>query len=180
LRIGTYIFGGRSLRFLTIAAFVLVNFLSACASTQNGSAPSEGLPTLEASLSASETEFYSFQGTLPLPVSAKPGDVLYRNPMLGIDVVEVLADGRSVAAEPSLVLFVGIDTTTVTVQSGTYIYNIRPDQMLFLKRSKPSDVNIVEFSIPEGVKTLEIRYRLVPHDSDPEPRIYTLTARRVG
>src|SRR3546814_20044751 len=60
-----------------------------------------------------------------------PYTTLFRS---GIDVVEVLADGRSIAAKPSSVLFVGVDITSVTVQSVTYIYNISLDHFLFWKR----------------------------------------------
>ncbi|MEQ9606842.1 MAG: hypothetical protein RLN99_04165 [Kiloniellaceae bacterium] len=104
--------------------------------------------------------------------------MLYRSPMLGIDIVEVLADGSPVAGEPALVFFLGIDTTTVTVQSGTYIYNIDADRMLFWKQGKLFD--LIEYSIPEDATALEISYRLTPYDSEADPRIYTLTARRAG
>src|SRR3546814_18743444 len=74
-------------------------------------------------------------------------------------VVEVLADGRSIAAKPSSVLFVGVDITSVTVQSVTYIYNISLDHLLFWKRPMPSDLSLVEYSIPEDTELLEIKYR---------------------
>src|SRR3546814_6920778 len=77
-----------------------------------------------------------------MPVSTTHVDILYRNPILGIDVVEVLADGRSIAAKPSSVLFVGVDITSVTVQSVTYIYNISLDHLLFWKRPMPSDLSL--------------------------------------
>lgn len=160
------------MRFLTPAAVVLAALLTACAAPQRGDALGDGLSTSETLLHA--------HSLLPLPVSTTHGDTLYRNPILGIDVVEVLADGRSIAAKPSLVLFVGVDITSVTVQSATYIYNISLDHLLFWKRPMPSDLSLVEYSIPEDTELLEIKYRLVPYDSDPEPRIYTLTARRVG
>ncbi len=161
------------MKLLTITAFALAALLTACTVTGGGG------PSVD-DFSTSETEFYSFQQFLPLPVATKAGDTLFRNPMLGIDVVEILADGGPVAAEPSFVLFVGIDTTTVTVQSGTYIYDIHPNQMLFWKLPKQSDPTLVEYSIPENTEVLEIRYRLVTDDSDPDPRVYTLTARRPG
>jgi hypothetical protein len=159
------------MRSLTLAAVALTSLLTACSGTQNGAPSGDDLST-------SESRFYPFQRSLPLPVATKPGDVLYRSPMLSIDIVNVLADGKPVAAEPSLVLFVGIDTTTVTVQSGTYIYNIDADRMLFWKQGELLD--LIEFSIPEDASVLEIRYRLLPYDSDPNPRVYSLTARRVG
>lgn len=159
------------MRRLTLAAAALAASLTACAGIQNDAPSSDDLST-------SEFRFYPFQRSLPLPVATKPGDVLYRSPMLSIDVVNVLADGKPVAAEPSLVLFVGIDTTTITVQSGTYVYNIDADRMLFCKQGKLFD--LIEFSIPESTEELVIRYRLVPYDGEPDSRVYTLTARRVG
>jgi hypothetical protein len=159
------------LRFLTLAAVTLAAFLTACSDPQDSDLQGDDLST-------SETRFYSFQHILPLPVATKPGDVLYSSPMLGIDVVNVLADGKPVAAEPSLVLFVGIDTTTVTVQSATFVYNIDADRMLFWKNGKLFD--LIEYSIPEDATVLEIRYRRVLYEGDPHPRIYTLTARRAG
>ncbi len=155
--------------------------LTACTAASSGD-PTARTATLSSDpsgddLSTSETQFYSFQRLLPLPVSTAPGDTIYRNPMLAIDVLEVLADGRPVAAVPSLVLFVGIDTSAVTVHSGIYIYTIHLDRLLFLKQPNQW---FVEYSIPEATEVLVIRYRLVRYDGDPEPRVYTLTARRAG
>src|SRR3546814_748095 len=127
--VGADIFGACALRFLTPAAVVLAALLTACAAPQRGDAPGDDLSTSETLLHA--------HSLLPLPVSTTHGDTLYRNPILGIDVVEVLADGRSIAAKPSSVLFVGVDITSVTVQSVTYIYNISLDHLLFWKRPLP-------------------------------------------
>lgn len=52
--------------------------------------------------------------------------------------------------------------------------------MLFGKLEKPFDFSLVEYSIPDNAEVLQIKYRLVPYDSEPSPRVYTLTARRVG
>jgi hypothetical protein len=165
--------GTPTLGIQAIAAVALIVLLGACAGPQAGPSPGDDLST-------SETQFYSFQRALPLPVFTSPGDTLYRNPMLATDVLEVLADGRPVSAKPASILFAGMDVTPVTVQSGTYIYTFDLDRTLFWKGSKQWDRAFVEYAIPENAEVLKIIYRLVPYKSDPEPRIYTLTARRAG
>lgn len=131
-------------------------------------------------LSTTKIGVYSFQRTLPLPVSTSPGDILYRNPMVAIELLEVLADDRRVAAKPAIVPIAGVDASTVTVQSAKHFYNVdlrRPH--LSILAGSP-DLKFAVYLIPEDTEILVIRYRLVPYDSDPDPRIYTLTARRIG
>jgi hypothetical protein len=161
------------MRLLTLAAVALTVFLAACADTQSGGASGDDLST-------SETQFYSFQRLLPLPISTQPGATLYVSEMWGLEIVEILADGRPVVGKPSYIDFDDPNIGPVTVQSGTYIYNIRLGRMLFGKLEKPFDFSLVEYSIPDNAEVLQIKYRLVPYDSDPDPRIYTVTARRVG
>jgi hypothetical protein len=147
--------------------------LTACAGPQVGASRGDDLST-------SETQFYSFQRNLALPVSTAPGDTLYISDTWGIDVVEILADGRSVAGKPSYIMFDDPNIGPVTVRSGTFVYSINLSHMLFGKLSKPFSYDLVEYKIPENTKVLVIRYRLVPYDSNPDPRVYTLTARRIG
>jgi hypothetical protein len=165
--------GTSALRFLTLAAVALAAMLTACTATPGGGPSGDDLST-------SETQFYSFQRTLPLPVSTTPGDTLYTSEMWGIDIVEILADGRPVAGNPSYIMFDDPNTGPIAVHSGAYLYNINLNHMLFGKLSKPFDYSLVEYSIPKATEVLVIRYRLVPYDGDPDPRVYTLTARRVG
>ena len=161
------------MKLFVITTFALAVLLTACSDTQESGATGDDLFT-------SQTEFYSFQPLVPLPVSTKPGDTLYVNATWGLEIVEILADGIAVAGERSYALFDDPGIGPVTVQSGTYIYNIHRGQMFFGKLSKPFDYTLFEYSLPEDVAELVIRYRLVPHDSNPEPRVYTMTARRAG
>jgi hypothetical protein len=161
------------LKLPTLAAVALAALLTACSDTQGGGESGDNLST-------SETQFYSFQRLLPLPVSTKPGDALYVSQMWGLEIVEILADGRPVVGKPSYIMIDDPHIGPVTVQSGTYIYNIHLGQLLFGKLEKPFDYSLVEYSIPDNAEVLEIKYRLVPYDGDPAPRVCTLTARRVG
>ncbi|WP_193367034.1 hypothetical protein [Pelagibius marinus] len=162
------------MRFLTITVIALIALLTACASAQEGGSPGDDLSTAETLLGYQDT-------ILPLPVLTEPGDVLYVDPIWAIEVVEILADGRLVAGKPSYVLLDYLNVEPVTAQGGTFIYKVRSDSLLFGQFTPDGlGYSLVEYSVPEDAKVLEIRYRLVPHESDPEPRIYTLTARRVG
>jgi len=161
------------LKLLTLAVIALAVMLTACTATPS-SDPSGG------DLSTTKIEVYSFQRTLPLPVSTPPGDILYRNPMLAIELLGVLADDRRLAAKPAIVPIAGVDASTVTVQSAKHFYNVdlrRPH--LSILAGSP-DLKFVVYLISEDTDVLVIRYRLVPYDSNPDPRIYTLTARRIG
>lgn len=100
------------MRLLTLAAVALAVFLAACADTQRGRTSGNDLST-------SETQFYSSQRLLPLPVSTKPGDTLYVSEMWGLEIVEILADGRPVVGKPSYIDFDDPNIGPVTVQSGT-------------------------------------------------------------
>lgn len=161
----------------TLAAVVLLAFLTACQSTQDGHASGYDLST-------SETQFYSSQRLLPLPVATKPGETLHVSEIWGIQILEILADGFPVVGETYYGLLDDPNIGPVTVQSDAFIYTIYFDQLLFGKWSKYS-YSLVEYSIPEDVKSLEIIYRLVPYqdppeDSKPDPHIYILKARRIG
>lgn len=147
--------------------------LTACTGAQNDTSAGDDLFT-------SETQFYSFQRLLPLPVSTTPGDTLYTSEIWGIDMVEILADGRAITGKTSFILLDDLNIGPLTVQSGTFIYSVNLSQMLFGKFSSPLSYELVEYEIPEDAKILEIRYRLVPHDSDPAPRVYTMKAHRIG
>jgi len=161
------------LKLFTVTAIALTALLTACAAPQGGNATSDDLST-------SETLFYFSHSMLPLPVSVNPGDQLYVSEIWGIEIVEILVDGQPVSGKPSYVLLDDPNIRPITVQSGTYIYNVGLSHMLFGKFSQPLDYDLVEYRIPNDAKELEIRYRLVPYDSDPDPHIYTLKARRVG
>lgn len=165
------------MRLLTIAVLALSTLLAGCAGPQDGGASDD-------SLSTSETQFYSFQRVLPLPVSTKPGDTLYVSEIWGIQILEIVADGFPVVGIPYPALLDDPNIGPVTVQSGTFIYTISLDHLIFGKWSKLY-YSLVEYSIPEDVKSLKIIYRLVPHESPPDestpdPHIYILSANRIG
>lgn len=165
------------MKLLTIAFLTLSTLLTACQGTQDDH-------TSGYRLSTSETHFYSFRPFLPLPVATSPGDTLYVSEIWGIQILEILADGFPVVGEPYYGLLDDPNIGPVTVQSGTFIYTIFFGQLLFGKWSKDS-YSLVEYSLPEDVKSLEIIYRLVPYESSPEdstpdPHIYILKANRLG
>lgn len=115
---------------------------------------------------------------LPLTVKVEPGTRLHTNPMLAIDVVEVEADGKAIAAENSLVLFVGIDTRTRIIAGDYYVYETRLADMLFWKTSPTGQPNLIEYPIPDEVEKVEITYRLIDADGRRWPQTYRLTASR--
>ncbi|WP_420345620.1 hypothetical protein [Pelagibius sp.] len=158
------------MRLLTIAFLALSMLLAGCAGPQGGGVSGDSLLT-------SETQFFSFQRVLPLPVSTKPGDQLYGWAVWGVDIVEILADGQPVAGKPSYMLLDDPGIYPITVQSGSYIYTIDLDDLFFGKRS-PLGYSLVEYSISEDATSLEIRYRLIPYDGTPSERVYTVKAVR--
>jgi len=162
--------GACALRVPTLAAVALAALLTACAAPQRSDAPGDDLST-------SETELHTFQRIVPLPVSTTPGDTLYADPIWGIEIVEIFADGRPVAGKPSYRLLDDPNTRPVTVHSSTYIYNLVLSQMLFGKLM-PLDYDLVEYDIPDDAAPLVIRYRLVRYNSVPDQRVYTLEASR--
>lgn len=162
--------GACALRVPTLATVALAALLTACAASPRGDARDDDLST-------SETELHTFQRIVPLPVSTTPGDTLYADPIWGIEIVEIFADGRPVAGKPSYVLLDDPNTRPVTVHSSTYIYNLVLSQMLFGKLM-PLDYDLVEYDIPDDAASLVIRYRLVRYNSVPDQRVYTLKASR--
>lgn len=117
---------------------------------------------------------------LPLMVKVEPGTRLYANSMLAIDVVEVEADGRPVAAQPSMVLFAGIDTSTRVIAGDYYVYVTGLSDMLFWRTSSTGEPELIEYQIPADAEKVEITYRLIDGDGHPQPQTYRLTASRGG
>jgi len=105
------------------------------------------------------------------PVRAK-GSV-YRDPLFGLKLDAVVADGEPVQGEESMVLIDDIDLHAVPVNGDAYIYLVTTgepapsvDGWCILAASAVTEDNfdLEEFTIPRGTQRLQIRYRV----RDPE------------
>lgn len=162
--------GACALRIPTLAAVALAALLAACADASRGGAQNDDIST-------SEMTFAFSYSDLPLPVSTAPGDTLHIDPIWGIELVEILADGRPVAGKPSYVMLDDLNIRPITVQSRTYVYMVNLSRMLFGELS-PLGYDLVEYEIPDDAASLVIRYRLTRYDSVPDQRVYTVKASR--
>ena len=168
----------KTARLLCFSLLVAVAACTGDEAPKEPSAPSSAVPSTAGDITLhSETRL---QPWLPLMVKVEPGTRLYANSMLAIDVVEVEADGRPVAARPSMVLFVGIDTSTRVIAGDYYVYETGLADMLFWRTSLTGEPNLIEYLIPAEAEKVEITYRLIDGDGHPRPQTYRLMASRNG
>ena len=169
---------------LATVRLLCFSLLMAVAACTGDDAPSDSPATSNAVPStAGDITLHSetrLQPWLPLMVKVEPGTRLYANSMLAIDVVEVEADGRPVAAQPSMVLFAGIDSSTRVIAGDYYVYETGLSDMLFWRTSSTGEPNLIEYPIPADAEKVEITYRLIDADGHRLPQTYRLTSSRRG
>ena len=88
----------------------------------------------------------------------------------------MLADGVPVVGQPPLVLFLGLDTRTHTVNNDHFVYKVWLQGMIFGDLSPDGEGQLIAYSIPADVESLEITYRFVRHDGVLDEQLYKLKA----
>jgi len=160
------------MKILVASSLILALALSACAGSKMDPSPENGGPFI------SEKIFYSTKALLPLVIKTRPGSRIYQNPMVGIQIIDILADGEPVVARPSLTLFPYINVWPRTVRSDHYIYEVSPEFLIFIGVSPDGD--LIQYSIPDDVRSLEIKYRFGYYEGVLDQRVHILKAFRGG
>ena len=95
------------------------------------------------------------------PDQAQPERVeIFRDPVWGVRILKVIADGETVAPENHDVDLDDMDFRTIPVGIGPFIYQVRFLDFHFAATFSAHDYQLVKYALPQTARHIQIQYQL--------------------
>lgn len=86
---------------------------------------------------------------------------IYVDPMWGILIERIVADGEPVAAEDCNLFMDDVNFSRIEIGAEPFVYQVRRSNLIFARKfSEDGEFELVQFTIPPESKLIVIEYRL--------------------
>lgn len=94
------------------------------------------------------------------PVERARQATIYIDPMWGVQIVSVTADGASVPGQPHTARFDDVNFNQVAIGDEPFIYLVRRSNLVFARTLQGMDFTLEKYVIPERAERIVFEYRL--------------------
>lgn len=97
----------------------------------------------------------------PFVVTKHKSDKIYVDPMWGLKIDSVTADGKAIAAAAHKARFDDLNFNKFPIGSNPFIYLVRRSNLVFAKTfADKGEFELEKWTVPEMTKLLVVKYRL--------------------